>query len=283
MSGFSKEKYLDIGYEVVSLSDNEEFLALADQASLYVDDLSSQRVKTQTLWKSKNNTIKQAVNAHRHLESYKSLLESDAIRDIILAVFEETPCYITGSKLSLKHVGETQIWYAHQDRAYLQNTELKCATFGVLLEDCGEANGAIHVIPESHKAGLVKHDIVFEPSEKEPQIKIPGVDSSRAVALEGKKGDVLVFDGGTIHFSGENSAGGKRPIFIFQVQEVEGIPLEIDGSLAVVFNYQYEESLDLRSVRRKKRLRNLLVYPVLKKALYFCKAVGLLKLIRLTK
>ena len=72
-------------------------------------------------------------------------------------------------------------------------------TVGALafFDDFGPANGATRLVPGSHR-----------PAERGAR---PGdADEARALQIEGRAGDILVFDADLVHAGSTNTAGGRR-------------------------------------------------------------------------
>lgn len=98
----------------------------------------------------------------------------------------------------------------HQDAAYFEHRfEGPMATLNYVV-DTDLVNGALHVIPGSHKWGLLKHVDTFshlglDPSEWTFQKALPVI---------GKAGDAIFFHVKTVHGSMENHSKASRPVFI---------------------------------------------------------------------
>ncbi len=104
-------------------------------------------------------------------------------------------------------------------------------------------NGALVCYEGSRKKAFVEHEVVFSDIESEPQICAKNFSDYKKTIIEGDVGDILYFDFNTIHSSGGNLKSGCRPIFIFEVEKVQGIPLEEDGRDGITFNYQYSSAM----------------------------------------
>ncbi len=97
----------------------------------------------------------------------------------------------------------------HQDEYYFQhkyNTTVGVLTYAI---DTDETNGALQVVPGSHKLGPIEHgDDTFAGFQ---------LDDSwfgRAALIPGKAGDAILFNGLTIHGSLSNRSSRPRPVFI---------------------------------------------------------------------
>ncbi len=97
----------------------------------------------------------------------------------------------------------------HQDEYYFQhkyNTTVGVLTYAI---DTDEANGALQVVPGSHKLGPVEHiDDAFA------GFCLDDSWFDRAVLVPGKAGDAILFSGLTVHGSLANRSSRPRPVFI---------------------------------------------------------------------
>ncbi|MBI2300309.1 MAG: phytanoyl-CoA dioxygenase family protein, partial [Armatimonadetes bacterium] len=98
----------------------------------------------------------------------------------------------------------------HQDSAYFEHKyEGPCGVLTYLV-DTDLVNGALHVVPGSHRLGQLKHIDTFSHL---------GLDEDewpweRALPICGGPGDAIFFHVRTIHGSKENNSNSARPVFI---------------------------------------------------------------------
>ena len=100
--------------------------------------------------------------------------------------------------------------HLHQDAAYFEHRFE--GPVGVLnyAVDTDLVNGALHVVPGSHRMGVLKHVDTFSHL---------GLDErewpwERSVPITGQAGDAIFFHVKTIHGSKENHSRKPRPVFI---------------------------------------------------------------------
>lgn len=98
----------------------------------------------------------------------------------------------------------------HQDSAYFEHRY--DGPVGVLnyAVDTDLVNGALYVVPGSHRLGQLKHIDTFSHLGLDPD-EWPW---ERALPLTGKAGDGIFFHYKTIHGSQENHSNAPRPVFI---------------------------------------------------------------------
>ena len=98
----------------------------------------------------------------------------------------------------------------HQDAAYFEHKFE--GPVGVLsyVVDTDLINGALHVVPGSHKWGVMKHVDTFSHLGLDPS----EWTFDKALPIVGKAGDSIFFNVKTIHGSKENHSKASRPVFI---------------------------------------------------------------------
>ena len=98
----------------------------------------------------------------------------------------------------------------HQDGAYFEHRyegPMSVLNYAV---DTDLNNGALHVIPGSHKLGVLKH----VDTESHLGLDLSEWPWESALPIEGKAGDAIFFHVLTIHGSKPNWSNGPRPVFI---------------------------------------------------------------------
>ena len=100
----------------------------------------------------------------------------------------------------------------HQDEQYIASSPLIGAWLA--LDDCDDANGCMKLVAGSHRAGLLPVEAADESTSFVPgQTTLPAGAVAQSVHM--KAGDLLVFDGKTIHGSSANSTPDRfRRCFI---------------------------------------------------------------------
>ena len=228
-----QDRYEEAGYAL--REPGPEFLALVEQLAARALEWARLDHDMERMWTHVSGKVKHLSNVHRSEPLIRQMLQSRDIQECIAALFGETPVYVTHSKMSYKNANIQQVWLPHQDSAY-KIGKVWGSSICVFLEDCDTDNGTLELFPGSHREGRRKHEIVFHPMEKEPQMRVAAVPDIRPVPIIARKGTILCMHCDMLHQSGENRRGGIRPIYIFEVEPTRRFPLEDDGRDAIVLN-----------------------------------------------
>ena len=107
--------------------------------------------------------------------------------------------------------------HLHQDAGYFEHKyEGPVGALGYAV-DTDVTRGALHVVPGSHKLGMLEHvdtesHLGLDPEQWRMEDALP---------IEGEAGDVILFHVKTIHGSPSNHSDGPRPVFIHRYRAVE--------------------------------------------------------------
>jgi len=105
----------------------------------------------------------------------------------------------------------------HQDASYFQHRyDGPCAVLNYAV-DTDLVNGALHVVPGSHKFGVLQHMDTFSHLGLDPAIWT----WERGLPVCGKAGDAIFFHVNTIHGSKENHSPTARPVFIHRYRRAD--------------------------------------------------------------
>ena len=107
--------------------------------------------------------------------------------------------------------------HLHQDSAYFEHKfegPVGVLTYGVSTD---LVNGALHVVPGSHRLGQLRHIDTFS------HLGLDGLEWpwERALPICGQAGDSIFFNVRTIHGSKENNSPRPRPVFIHRYRRVD--------------------------------------------------------------
>lgn len=146
------------------------------------------------------------------------------------------------SKLNIKAAqgGSAVDW--HQDWAFYPHTHSGLLAVGIMIDDIGEDNAPLMVVPGSHQGPALNHHFngVFSGSVNPEQ---EGVDLSQAVKLTGRAGSASFHHVKALHGSSPNHSERPRRLLLFEYAAADAWPLvdfEVYGDFA-----EYEEKMVL--------------------------------------
>ncbi len=195
-------------------------LALLDQASAIPEG-----------WRTPNNTLfipapdnydrdRQimvlGLNYHTSAAFFHSAFHSPTL-DIVEAILgSNIELYGTGQCLYKEPVGGHPK-HLHQDSAYFQHRYEGPVGVLTYVVSTDLNNGALHVVPASHKLGQLDHIDTFSHL---------GLDNGewpweRALAIPGQPGDAIFFHVKTVHGSQQNHSDKPRPVFIHRYRRAD--------------------------------------------------------------
>ncbi len=128
------------------------------------------------------------------------------------------------SKLNMKSAGFGSPVEWHQDWAFYPHTNDDLAAVGVMIDDIDEQNGAMLVVPGSHKGPVFDHHVdgrfcgAIDPTT-------PGLDVSTAKPCVGKAGSITIHHVRAVHGSAPNASNRQRRFFLLQYRAADAWPL----------------------------------------------------------
>lgn len=127
------------------------------------------------------------------------------------------------SQLTFKMRGNTKPFGWHQDNGYGELEPYNALTTLTALDDTDRGNGCLWLIPGSHKQGQVRVEQTEEQKLKKAEIIVPA-DDSKAVPMEVKAGDSLIFSCWMLHKSdGNYSADRDRRILFLRYADADAV------------------------------------------------------------
>jgi phytanoyl-CoA hydroxylase len=129
------------------------------------------------------------------------------------------------TKLNLKaaKVGSPVEW--HQDWAFYPHTNDDILAIGVMLDDTTEENGAMMMIPGSHKGPTYDHHDQEGYFCGAIDVEAAKLDLSAAKLCTGKVGSVSFHHVRTIHGSAQNHSDRARGLLLYEVCAADAFPL----------------------------------------------------------
>lgn len=132
------------------------------------------------------------------------------------------------SQLTFKMRGNTKPFGWHQDNGYGELDPYNALTTLTALDDTDRGNGCLWLIPESHKEGQIRVEQTEEQKLKKSEI-IVDADDSKAVPMEMKAGDALVFNCWMLHKSdGNYSTDRDRRILFLRYADADAVEVYND-------------------------------------------------------
>ena len=157
-----------------------------------------------------------AINYFTSAAFFRSALDERAL-DIVEAILgQSVEVYGNGQCLYKEPVGGHPK-HLHQDSAYFEHRYEGPVGLLNYVVDTDLVNGALHVVPGSHRLGQLRHIDTFSHL---------GLDDDewpweRALPIVGKAGDSIFFHVKMIHGSKQNHSDKPRPVFINRYRRVD--------------------------------------------------------------
>lgn len=204
----------------------EDINAIADEA---IGSLHQAKRRPGVGWVVPNKTLfvpappnyirdKQMVTVGCSYRTSAAFLRS-AIDDVMLSIVTA----VLGNDVELFRVGQCLVKepvgghskLLHQDSAYFQHKYVGPLAALCYAVDTDLKNGALYVVPGSHKLGFLEH------VDTSSHLGFDERDWSwtDAVPITGDAGDVIFFHVNTIHGSQENHSDSRRPVFIHRYRK----------------------------------------------------------------
>lgn len=199
-----------------------EVAVLRDHArSIYAED-------REEVWRETSGAPRTAFAAHTYDEAFRLLGAHPRLVDPVSQLFEE-PVYMHQFKINAKAAFVGEIWQWHQDYGTWARDdgmpEARAMNIAVFLDDVLPINGALMLIPKSHKAGVLAagHDLetTSYPLWTLDQDTVTRLaEDGGIVAPTGPAGSVIMFHGNLVHASPPNITPYPRTIVYLTLNAV---------------------------------------------------------------
>ncbi len=127
------------------------------------------------------------------------------------------------SQLTFKMRGNTKPFGWHQDNGYGELEPYNALTTLTALDDTDRGNGCLWLIPGSHKQGQIRVHQTAEQKSRSSEI-IVEADDAKAIPMEMKAGDALVFNCWMLHKSdGNYSTDRDRRILFLRYADADAV------------------------------------------------------------
>lgn len=170
-----------------------------------------------------NPKVRRLKNPIQYHDVYNRSIRHERILDIVEQLIGHG-IRTNGNKLNMKSPGYGSPVEWHQDWAFYPHTNDDILAVGVCFDDMTVENGALLVIPGSHKGPIYDHhqhgrfcgavtDPAFDP------------DKQNVVAIEVPAGGISIHHVRTLHGSAPNTSSKPRRLLLFQYCAVDAWPL----------------------------------------------------------
>ena len=178
------------------------------------------------VWREKSGAPRTAFAAHKFNKVFEVMSRHPRLVEPLMQLFDES-VYVHQFKLNAKAAFEGDVWQWHQDYGTWARDdgmpEPRAMNIAIFLDDVLPINGALMLIPKSHKQGVFAagHDTTTTSYplwtlDKETVTRLAadaaGPDGVGIVAPTGKAGSVLMFHGNLVHASPPNITPYPRKI-----------------------------------------------------------------------
>ena len=184
------------------------------------------RLDRQEVWREKTGAPRTAFAAHKFNKVFEVMSRHPRLVEPLMQLFGE-PVYVHQFKLNAKAAFEGDVWQWHQDYGTWQRDDgmpdARAMNIAIFLDDVLPINGALMIIPKSHKQGVLAagHDetttsyplwTLDKDTVTRLAAEAAGPDGVGIVAPTGKAGSVLMFHGNLVHASPPNITPYPRKI-----------------------------------------------------------------------
>jgi ectoine hydroxylase-related dioxygenase (phytanoyl-CoA dioxygenase family) len=160
---------------------------------------------------------------HRHHPRFWELIRSEKLLALMRPLLGPNVRLQT-SKLNLKSAGYGAAVEWHQDWAFYPYTNDDVLALGVLLDDFTADNGAMMVLPGTHRGPIYDHhaDGRFCGAM---DVHASGLDLAHAVQLIAPAGSVTLHHARLVHGSALNRSGRSRSFLLYEAMAADAWPL----------------------------------------------------------
>ncbi len=184
-------------------------------------DRSDERIDLEATHTRENPRIRRIKLPHRQLDSVRALMYDDCVlapvRDLLGPNLR-----LHTSKLNLKSAGYGAAVEWHQDWAFYPHTNDDILAVGVMLDDMTADNGALMVIPGSHRGPILDH---HGKGGFSGAIAASAVDAGRAVALTAPAGSISLHHVRLVHGSDLNRSSRDRRLLLYEITAADAFPI----------------------------------------------------------
>ena len=168
--------------------------------------------------------VRRLKTPHRWDPFFRKLVTSPKLLSVTQALLGTADVRLTGSKINMKSPrgGSPVEW--HQDWAFYPHTNDDLLAIGVMLDDCTLENGAMLVLPGTHRGPVYDHHVdgYFCGAI---DVDSAGLDFAGAVPCLGRAGSVSFHHVRLVHGSAQNMSPHPRALLLYEVAAADAWPL----------------------------------------------------------
>ena len=168
--------------------------------------------------------IRRLKDPHKASPVFDRLLRDERILDIVAQLIGPD-IRMHHTKLNVKPPGGGEAVEWHQDWAFYPATNDDILEVGLLLDDATEANGALLVVPGSHRGPVYDHHVDGHFAGAMDPANCDGLDLSQTVALTAPAGSMTIHHVRTVHGSRTNNSDRPRRLLLFGYAAADAWPL----------------------------------------------------------
>ena len=174
--------------------------------------------------------VRRIKTPHKHLPLFWDFARSPKLVGILQKLLGPA-IRLHGSKINMKapHYGSPVEW--HQDWAFYPHTNDDLLAVGVMLDDTTRENGAMLVLPGTHRGPVYDHHCdgafcgAMDPSACD-------LEFGSAIPTEGPAGSVSIHHVRLVHGSAQNTSDRPRTLLLYEYAAADAWPLMGVSSLA---------------------------------------------------
>jgi ectoine hydroxylase-related dioxygenase (phytanoyl-CoA dioxygenase family) len=174
--------------------------------------------------------VRRIKTPHKHHPFFWELAKSPRLVSILQKLLGPG-VRLHGSKINLKapHIGSPVEW--HQDWAFYPHTNDDILAVGVMLDDCTVENGAMLVLPDTHRGPVYDHHADgFFCGAMDPTAT--RLDFATGVPVTGKAGSMSFHHVRAVHGSAQNLSDKPRVLLLYEFAAADAWPLSGVSDLA---------------------------------------------------
>ena len=233
-----KVKYGRDGWVALPDSFSDSAVALLRER---IEELSAQR-RPEVVCEAGSSTVRAIHGCHDFDETCRRLVQLPMLLDFAETVLDG-PVYLYQFKVNVKAAVEGKAWPWHQDFAFWQREDGMPApdavTIAIFLDEVGEENGPLEVIPGTHHLGLLEPESRGDAGRAHDWRSHVSADLEHAVPREvaeslaaayglnrftGAAGTVVAFHPNLVHSSSSNRSDRRRSMLFLTYNKVTNAP-----------------------------------------------------------